>query len=76
MKQLSLGSKKVKTVFRNNFEDGRGWKGDVPDFWLDCSKLKSIGWKSKYSCSKDAVMRACEEYVKRGVGGAASVSQI
>jgi UDP-glucose 4-epimerase len=76
MEKLSLGSKKVKTVFRNNFEDGRGWKGDVPDFWLDCSKLKGIGWEPKYSHSKDAVMRACEEYAKRGVGGAVSVSQI
>jgi UDP-glucose 4-epimerase len=76
IEQLSLGSQKVKTVFRNNFEDGRGWKGDVPDFWLDCSRLKGIGWAPKYSRSKDAVMRACEEYVKRGVGGEASVSQI
>lgn len=74
IEQLSLGSKKIKTVFRNNFEDGRGWKGDVPDFWLDCSKLKGIGWEPKYRRSKDAVMRACEEYVERGVGGEASVS--
>ena len=74
MEQLSLESKNVKTVFKNSFEDGRGWKGDVPDFWLDCSKIKRIGWKPKYSCSKDAVLRACEEYVKRGKGSIADVS--
>ena len=73
MEQLSLGSKKVKIVFKNNFEDGRGWKGDVPDFWLDCSRLKDIGWKPKYSRSKDAVLRACGEYIKWGKGRAAGV---
>ena len=75
MEQLSLGSKKVKVVFKNNFEDGRGWKGDVPDFWLDCFKLRDIGWKPKYSRSKDAVLRACEEYIKQGKGRVAGVSQ-
>ena len=76
IEKLSLGSKNVKTVFRNNFdfEDGRGWKGDVPEFWLDCSKLKRIGWKPKYSCSKDSVLRACEESIKRGKGSIANVS--
>lgn len=73
MEQLSLESKKVKIIFKNNFEDGRGWKGDVPDFWLDCSKLRDIGWKPKYNRSKDAVLRACKEYVKREKGSAASV---
>lgn len=73
MEQLSLESKKVKIVFKNNFEDGRGWKGDVSDFWLDCSKLRDIGWKPKYNRSKDAVLRACKEYVKREKGSATSV---
>jgi UDP-glucose 4-epimerase len=73
MEQLSLGSKEVKIVFKNNFEDGRGWKGDVTDFWLDCSKLKDIGWKPKYSRSKNAVLRACEEYIKQGKCRASSI---
>lgn len=68
MDQLSLRSEKVKKVFKNNFEDGRGWKGDVPDFWLDCSKLKGIGWKPKYSRSRDAVLHSCAEYIKTGIG--------
>jgi UDP-glucose 4-epimerase len=64
--QLSLKNENVKTEFKNSFKDGRGWKGDVPDFWLDCSKLKGIGWKPKYS-SRDAVLRTCKEYIKSGV---------
>jgi UDP-glucose 4-epimerase len=64
--QLSLKNENVKTEFKNSFKDGRGWKGDIPDLWLDCSKLKGIGWKPKYS-SRDAVLRTCKEYIKSGV---------
>lgn len=64
--QLSLKNENVKTEFKNSFKDGRGWKGDIHDFWLDCSKLKGIGWKPKYS-SRDAVLRTCKEYNKSGV---------
>jgi UDP-glucose 4-epimerase len=64
--QLSLKYENVKTEFKNSFKDGRGWKGDIPEFWLDCSRLKGIGWKPKY-CSRDAVLRTCEEYIKSGV---------
>jgi nucleoside-diphosphate-sugar epimerase len=64
--QLSLKNEDVKIEFKNSFKDGRGWKGDIPDFWLDCSKLKGIGWKPKYS-SRDAVLRTCQEYIKSGV---------
>lgn len=62
--QLSLRSEKVRKVFKNNFEGGRGWKGDVPEFWLDCSKLKGVGWKPKFGGSKDAVVQTCKEYLK------------
>jgi UDP-glucose 4-epimerase len=64
--QLSLKNENVKTEFKNSFKDGRGWEGDIPDFWLDCSKLKGIGWKPKYS-SRDAVLRTCKEYIKSGM---------
>jgi UDP-glucose 4-epimerase len=66
--QLSLKNENVKTIFKNSFKDGRGWKGDISDFWLDCSKLKGIGWKPKYSRSRDAVLRTCKEYLKSGRG--------
>jgi UDP-glucose 4-epimerase len=64
--QLSLKRDKVRTVFENRFRDGSGWSGDVPDFWLDCSKIKDVGWKPRFRRSRDAVLRTCEEYVKTG----------
>jgi UDP-glucose 4-epimerase len=67
--QLSLKNENVKTEFKNSFKDGRGWKGDIPEFWLDCSKLNGVGWRPKYS-SRDAVLRTCEQYIKSGRGGA------
>jgi nucleoside-diphosphate-sugar epimerase len=62
--QLLLKRDNVRNVFKNTFDGGRGWKGDVPDFWLDCSKLKDAGWSPKYKNSKDAVIRTCSEYIK------------
>ncbi len=32
----------------------RGWKGDVPYMFLDCTKLKRLGWTPRYS-SEEAV---------------------
>jgi UDP-glucose 4-epimerase len=61
--QLSLKRDNVRKAFKNTFEGGRGWKGDVPDFWLDCSKLKDAGWSPKYKKSKDAVIHTCSEYI-------------
>jgi UDP-glucose 4-epimerase len=63
MEQLSLKGNKVRKVFKNTFPGGRGWKGDVPDFWLDCSKLKDAGWSPKYRYSKEAVTHTCSEYI-------------
>jgi UDP-glucose 4-epimerase len=60
---LSLNS--VRFQFTNNFE-GRGWKGDVKEYWLDSSKLEALGWKPKY-CSKEAVSRTVEDYVSEQI---------
>ncbi len=38
----------------------RGWKGDVPKFQLDASKIKKLGWKETYS-SDNAVRKAIRE---------------
>ncbi len=38
----------------------RGWKGDVPYMFLDCTRLKRFGWKPKYS-SEEAVKLTVEE---------------
>ena len=35
----------------------RGWKGDVPVVKLDSSKLRNLGWSSKFN-SKEAMMKA------------------
>jgi UDP-glucose 4-epimerase len=62
--KLSLTNDKVRKIFKDNFEGGRGWKGDVPEFWLDCSKLKAAGWRPRYSKSRDAIIQACTEYLR------------
>jgi UDP-glucose 4-epimerase len=33
----------------------RGWKGDVPRFQLDASKINKLGWKA--SCTSDEAVR-------------------
>ncbi|MFO7676862.1 MAG: NAD-dependent epimerase/dehydratase family protein [Thermoplasmatota archaeon] len=38
----------------------RGWKGDVPRFQLDATKIKNLGWKPHYS-SDEAVRKAIQE---------------
>jgi len=44
----------VTYVFKPATEDGRGWVGDVKFMLLDISKLKSLGWRPKYT-SKEAI---------------------
>ncbi len=38
----------------------RGWKGDVPRFQLDASKINKLGWKASYS-SDEAVRKSIRE---------------
>ena len=38
----------------------RGWKGDVPRFQLDASKIKKLGWNEKYT-SDEAVRKSIRE---------------
>jgi UDP-glucose 4-epimerase len=63
IEQLSLKRDNVRRLFKNTLPGGRGWKGDVPDFWLDCSKLKNAGWTPKYKTSREAVIHTCSEYI-------------
>jgi len=37
----------------------RGWIGDNPFIFLDCSKIRSFGWKPKYSI-KDGIIKTLE----------------
>jgi UDP-glucose 4-epimerase len=61
IEEMSLND--VDKRFTNTFE-GRGWKGDVTEIWLDCSKLKSFGWRPKY-VSRDAVLLTGTQLIKR-----------
>jgi UDP-glucose 4-epimerase len=52
VQELSLS--KVNITYTDTF-NGRGWKGDIKESWLDCSKLKALGWKAKYN-SREAII--------------------
>lgn len=45
-------------------QDGRGWDGDVRNMQLDISKLKSRGWRPKYS-SEEAITLAVRSYLEQ-----------
>jgi UDP-glucose 4-epimerase len=46
---LGLDKEQVK-IFRGT--SSRGWKGDVPKIQFDSSKIRSLGWSSKYNSSQ------------------------
>ena len=52
-----MGLKDVKLKYTGG---KRGWKGDVPRFQFDISKIKSLGWEPKYD-SSDAVRKAIKD---------------
>jgi UDP-glucose 4-epimerase len=62
--QLLLDRNKVQKIFINELGDGRGWKGDVTQFLLDCSKLRDAGWNPKNSSSRGAVINAINQYTQ------------
>jgi UDP-glucose 4-epimerase len=59
MKELCLDNVKVKFTADG---EGRGWKGDVIEMLLDCSRLGALGWKAKYN-SREAVCLTVSECV-------------
>ena len=52
-----MGLKHVKFVYTGG---ERGWKGDIPHFHLDMSKIEQLGWKMHFT-SDDAVRKAITE---------------
>lgn len=58
-----MGLKSVKIKYTGGVDGGRGWKGDVKNMLLDISKIKSLGWRPKYSC-EEAVRITSKELVK------------
>lgn len=61
IKEMSLGDVVLK--FTDNL-DGRGWKGDVREFLLDCCRLESLGWKPKMN-SREAVKHTAQLYTQQ-----------
>lgn len=59
--EMHLSGVSVKTNV-NGTEDGRGWPGDVKTMLLDCRKMRSLGWKCRYSSSA-AVRLTVQEIV-------------
>jgi UDP-glucose 4-epimerase len=57
-KEMGLGE--VEIYRAGGSDNGRGWKGDVKEMFLDISKLKKLGWKPKYS-SAEAVRLAIRD---------------
>ncbi len=43
---------------------GRGWVGDVPEMFLDITRIRSLGWKPRYS-SEEAVRKAVRALLGR-----------
>lgn len=41
-----------------------GWAGDVPNYQFDISKIKSAGWRAKYT-SNEAVEKTVEDWIAR-----------
>jgi len=54
-----MGLSGVRYRFTGGVDGGRGWVGDVKYMHLDISKLKSLGWRPRYS-SREAVRKAAE----------------
>ncbi|MBS7620354.1 NAD-dependent epimerase/dehydratase family protein [Candidatus Bathyarchaeota archaeon] len=46
------------------FEEGRGWAGDVKIMFLDSSRLKSLGWSPKYD-SEEAVRKTVRNILNK-----------
>jgi UDP-glucose 4-epimerase len=47
----------LEDVTVNYGDSDRGWKADVPKIFLDSEKLRSIGWKNRFS-SRDAILKS------------------
>jgi UDP-glucose 4-epimerase len=54
-----MGLKNVRFEYTGG---ASGWKGDVPSFEFDISKIKRTGWKCRYS-STEAVREAARSFV-------------
>jgi len=49
----------IQKIYTGGVDGGRGWIGDVKKMQLDISKMKKIGWKSKFD-SKNAIKKTLQ----------------
>ncbi|MFQ5908344.1 MAG: NAD-dependent epimerase/dehydratase family protein [Thermoplasmata archaeon] len=64
----ALGLEGVRYRWTGGVDEGRGWRGDVRDMWLDVRRLKALGWQPRYS-SREAVRLAARDLSKEGPAG-------
>lgn len=57
---------KLTNVAYNYTGGDRGWKGDVPKFSYDITKILSTGWRPRYT-SDEAVRKTVEDAVEAGM---------
>jgi UDP-glucose 4-epimerase len=63
--RLVVEEMKLENVDFNYTGGRRGWKGDVPHFQFDISKIKDLGWKPSLE-SDEAVRRAIKDLLVSG----------
>ncbi len=62
--QLVVEEMGLKNVAFKYTGGKRGWKGDVPRFQLDATKINTLGWKAEYS-SDEAVRKSIKEVLNK-----------
>jgi UDP-glucose 4-epimerase len=56
-----MGLENVRFTCTGGVDGGRGWKGDVKNMLLDTAKLKTKGWKPRYT-SAGAIRKTVKHY--------------
>ncbi|MCJ2555099.1 MAG: NAD-dependent epimerase/dehydratase family protein [Candidatus Thermoplasmatota archaeon] len=64
----ALGLEGVRYRWTGGVDEGRGWRGDVRDMWLDIRRLKALGWRP-YRSSHEAVDLAVKDLAKQDQAG-------
>ena len=59
-----MGLTDVELHYTGGVDGGRGWKGDVKQMLLDISRLRELGWRSRYN-STQAVRAAVEALLEK-----------
>jgi len=60
-----MGLEGVEIQLTGGVDGGRGWKGDVKLMQLDMSRLKTLGWRPKFS-SAEAVRKTVRVLIQSG----------